>query len=100
MALAERIDANRWQLSPSMEQTLAAMGERDDILRTMHRAMKGEQRELVTDPPADAPVIGRIAAKGLDDELHDRPRSEEHTAELQSLMRISYAVFSLKQKKN
>ncbi len=73
MALAERIDANRWQLSPSMEQTLAAMGERDDILRTMHRAMKGEQRELVTDPPADAPVIGRIAAKGLDDELHDRP---------------------------
>src|SRR3546814_5676743 len=29
----------------------------------------------------------------------DRPRSEEHTSELQSLMRISYAVFSLKQKK-
>src|SRR3546814_9792634 len=26
-------------------------------------------------------------------------RSEEHTSELQSLMRISYAVFSLKQKK-
>src|SRR3546814_5182557 len=32
---------------------------------------------------------------------HERiapPRSEEHTSELQSLMRISYAVFSLKQK--
>src|SRR3546814_1323884 len=27
-------------------------------------------------------------------------RSEEHTSELQSLMRISYAVFCLKQKKN
>src|SRR3546814_6044189 len=27
-------------------------------------------------------------------------RSEEHTSELQSLMRISYAVFSLKKKKN
>src|SRR3546814_8146446 len=26
----------------------------------------------------------------------DRPRSEEHTSELQSLMRISYAVFCLK----
>src|SRR3546814_8966061 len=28
----------------------------------------------------------------------DRPRSEEHTSELQSLMRISYAVFCLKKK--
>src|SRR3546814_7583494 len=27
-----------------------------------------------------------------------RPRSEEHTSELQSLMRISYAVFCLKNK--
>src|SRR3546814_5362396 len=32
--------------------------------------------------------------------LVDRqPRSEEHTSELQSLMRISYAVFCLKKKK-
>src|SRR3546814_2789680 len=29
-----------------------------------------------------------------------RNRSEEHTSELQSLMRISYAVFCLKKKKN
>src|SRR3546814_4696778 len=29
---------------------------------------------------------------------HD-PRSEEHTSELQSLMRISYAVFCLKKKR-
>src|SRR3546814_4206795 len=29
-----------------------------------------------------------------------RPRSEEHTSELQSLMRISYAVFCLKKKMN
>src|SRR3546814_6212654 len=31
--------------------------------------------------------------------VHDR-RSEEHTSELQSLMRISYAVFCLKKKNN
>src|SRR3546814_4998456 len=31
--------------------------------------------------------------------LHRLPRSEEHTSELQSLMRISYAVFCLKKKK-
>src|SRR3546814_4739541 len=30
----------------------------------------------------------------------NEPRSEEHTSELQSLMRISYAVFCLKKKKN
>src|SRR3546814_4540568 len=29
-----------------------------------------------------------------------RPRSEEHTSELQSLLRISYAVFCLKKKKH
>src|SRR3546814_8087110 len=32
--------------------------------------------------------------------LTKRERSEEHTSELQSLMRISYAVFCLKKKKN
>src|SRR3546814_8422989 len=31
--------------------------------------------------------------------LQDIPRSEEHTSELQSLMRHSYAVFCLKKKK-
>src|SRR3546814_3532963 len=30
----------------------------------------------------------------------DHPRSEEHTSELQSLMRISYAVFCLTKKNN
>src|SRR3546814_16290677 len=37
-------------------------------------------------------------AVALDDGEH--LRSEEHTSELQSLMRISYAVFCLKKKKN
>src|SRR3546814_2368391 len=32
-------------------------------------------------------------------QARDKPRSEEHTSELQSLMRISYAVFCLKKKK-
>src|SRR3546814_6223997 len=37
-------------------------------------------------------------AEGMNAEAFDR--SEEHTSELQSLMRISYAVFCLKKKKN
>src|SRR3546814_7104564 len=36
----------------------------------------------------------------LSDILQTGLRSEEHTSELQSLMRISYAVFCLKKKKN
>src|SRR3546814_3009367 len=38
------------------------------------------------------------AALGPDGYLAERGRSEEHTSELQSLMRISYAVFCLKTK--
>src|SRR3546814_9977138 len=37
--------------------------------------------------------------KGKDHRIQLRDRSEEHTSELQSLMRISYAVFCLKKKK-
>src|SRR3546814_8731701 len=36
---------------------------------------------------------------GVEAGLGDKLRSEEHTSELQSLMRISYAVFCLKKKK-
>src|SRR3546814_10445939 len=38
------------------------------------------------------------AASGIDLARHLLIRSEEHTSELQSLMRISYAVFCLKKK--
>src|SRR3546814_6500976 len=45
----------------------------------------------------EAPLIGQCSP--IDWQVpHARPRSEEHTSELQSLMRISYAVYCLKQK--
>src|SRR3546814_1873742 len=44
------------------------------------------------DPPFDLGYERRLGKRGV--------RSEEHTSELQSLMRISYAVFCLKKKKN
>src|SRR3546814_1962881 len=37
-----------------------------------------------------------MTMKGSNAARRSRPRSEEHTSELQSLMRISYAVFCLK----
>src|SRR3546814_5916948 len=42
-------------------------------------------------------AVDRIAADADAGRLAE-PRSEEHTSELQSLMRISYAVFCLKKK--
>src|SRR3546814_3109860 len=42
----------------------------------------------------------QIELHGVDRQRHLEIRSEEHTSELQSLMRISYAVFCLKKKKN
>src|SRR3546814_1870927 len=48
------------------------------------------------------PEVERVFAKiGTPEVATDPmpPRSEEHTSELQSLMRISYAVFCLKKKK-
>src|SRR3546814_6622603 len=42
----------------------------------------------------------RITFSQTNRERNDVERSEEHTSELQSLMRISYAVFCLKKKKH
>src|SRR3546814_6999286 len=41
---------------------------------------------------------GGVAQRAFEERTENR--SEEHTSELQSLMRISYAVFCLKKKKN
>src|SRR3546814_2107090 len=48
-----------------------------------------------------APEDGRDmrSRTGVISHAYPRTRSEEHTSELQSLMRISYAVFCLKKKK-
>src|SRR3546814_2366819 len=47
-------------------------------------------RTLVENALAEQTVISEVSARLI--------RSEEHTSELQSLMRISYAVFCLKKK--
>src|SRR3546814_2674854 len=78
---------------------------------------RGHQQRLPVAGGARAAGV-RAAARGVDDDprpgpglldrhrVHHQPpgvgarrRSEEHTSELQSLMRISYAVFCLKKKK-
>src|SRR3546814_5710087 len=59
----------------------------------------------VTDPGMAPPghstfyALAPVAHLGKAKAEWDGDRSEEHTSELQSLMRISYAVFCLKKKK-
>src|SRR3546814_3897808 len=49
--------------------------------------------------PPRGPQSRICSVRGCVDKPLARGRSEEHTSELQSLMRISYAVFCLKKKK-
>src|SRR3546814_9470648 len=55
--------------------------------------------EQVRNRLADPDTPARAAERGVDHYLPRIEKSEEHTSELQSLMRISYAVFCLKKKK-
>src|SRR3546814_5357537 len=71
-------------------------------LRLGDRDQPGDPARIVERAVADVVAVDRVAPpemvpmRGVE---HRFPRrSEEHTSELQSLMRISYAVFCLKKK--
>src|SRR3546814_5193036 len=72
-----------------------------------HCSFNSHQRSShqVYPPPHPQRATRRSYSKRIAKEYHTNARrlgnrSEEHTSELQSLMRISYAVFCLKKKKN
>lgn len=74
MGLADETQPGTWAVHVDAEKTLRALGERGDIIRTMQRAMSGQPRELEVFESGKygRTVIGRVAGKGLADELHDR----------------------------
>ncbi len=74
LGLADETHPGSWAIHTDAEKTLRALGERGDIIRSMQRAMSGQPRELtVFEPREDGrTIVGRVAAKGLADELHDR----------------------------
>ena len=74
MGLAHESSPGMWGVHADAEQVLRAMGERGDIVRTMQRAMSGVPRDLAVFEPGDnaRSVVGRVAAKGMADELYDR----------------------------
>jgi type IV secretory pathway VirD2 relaxase len=79
LGLANELQTGVWEIDPDIERKLKSLGNRNDIIATMHRAM----REAKIDRPAGSfaifdsevaksPVIGRVAAVGLTDEINDR----------------------------
>src|SRR3546814_2670266 len=63
-----------------------------DLLRRGQSIRRQEVKRLMEEAFSASDATGNWS-------MRDAYRSEEHTSELQSLMRISYAVFCLKKKK-
>lgn len=75
LGLASQHGSGVWSMAPHAKQTLGELADRNDIVRTMHRAMGSARRPL--DPASiaihatapEAPVVGRLVERGLHDEL-------------------------------
>src|SRR3546814_1457384 len=65
-------------------------GDEEDAVEIVGLLVRGATKHLADAAGERLQILARIA---------DDQRSEEHTSELQSLMRISYAVFCLTKKK-
>src|SRR3546814_9697011 len=91
------------ELGLVVDQLLARFSRKFEIRALddrIHRA--GFLAETTIDALRHVDVVARCAAAAVCPRFsldRNRLRSEEHTSELQSLMRISYAVFCLKKKK-
>jgi type IV secretory pathway VirD2 relaxase len=75
LGLAQSLGPGRWYLSEHTEPTLRALGERNDIIKRIHHGLAELRIErsvadyvLEAGDPAK-PIIGRLIARGLDDEL-------------------------------
>jgi type IV secretory pathway VirD2 relaxase len=73
LGLAEPTGPAQWRIAPDLEPRLRALAERGDIIKRMHRELTGrgwdrgaERYMLDSDRGA---VVGRLVARGLDDEL-------------------------------
>src|SRR3546814_1745819 len=94
-----------WQTSARNQATRASSGVPSSLVNTRRYRCRGSHSistlptSKTTASTMAASTSATIPAFRIDRQNQGRVRSEAHTSELQSLMRISYAVFCLKQKK-
>jgi type IV secretory pathway VirD2 relaxase len=83
MGLATEIETGKWIVSPKAEPVLRELGERGDLIKTMHRALQREglegdrhpARYIVHRENAIGRITGRVLDKGLGgDEMGERVR--------------------------
>jgi type IV secretory pathway VirD2 relaxase len=74
MGLARAMGPAQWKLAADAEPTLQEIGMRGDIIRTLNRALARDVASITIHEQSGPtqPVVGRVAAKGLDDELAGR----------------------------
>jgi type IV secretory pathway VirD2 relaxase len=78
MGLAEREGPLAWRLAPDVQEALTDLGQRGDIIRTMHRVMTAAKLDrrpelYVIDREQDlAPVVGKVVYRGAAGDHHDR----------------------------
>src|SRR3546814_1136146 len=94
---------NRLRLPTSSRPTARRPLQRERTLREQARCRQSAlSHQMVVRPPRSQSHMRAadmaIGVKDKDEDLKAYFRSEEKTSELQSLMRISYAVFCLKKK--
>src|SRR3546814_3396626 len=106
----ERIEQLRgmWEKGLTASQIADELGgvSRNAVIGKAHRLglksrpspVKATEKVAKAPKPVAPNPIAPVAAPRAAAPAFSRPRSEEHTSELQSLMRISYAVFCLKKK--
>src|SRR3546814_7317476 len=75
------------------------LSRRDDASHLSLLVQRNLAQRKHTPPSRPVPCTGFAEPAGFSEGASCPRRSEEHTSELQSLMRISYAVFCLKKKK-
>src|SRR3546814_5065546 len=98
MAAGAAVALSRQGRRGTLSDADAAAPRHRRLLRRRAAAKGGAMSDLFVLRPAlprDADDIARVHV-----ETWQSTRSEEHTSELQSLMRISYAVFCLQKKKS
>ena len=73
LGLAEE-HSGRWRLAEDLEPTLRALGERGDIIKTLHKTIRDADRDLsdlrIQAEDLEAPVVGKLVDRGLHDELN------------------------------
>src|SRR3546814_4113693 len=84
---------------PEMKRELRALGEGADQDENQRRQIEGMAADQITGVQHPIHVVASDDVTEQHEADEQAYRSEEHTSELQSLMRISYAVFCLKKKK-